>query len=424
MKKTKNLVSVLVAGFLAVSMILASCGNAASEDGGSETSSDGKVVGTYKGGSLWYTFKSGGTGSVSSSLSSSIRASLADGQEFTWKVDTTSGDTITVTITITKGGSGTVKAEFNTKTGEADIGGDKCQRQSVVEVKAATTAEAISAIKNMKAGQTLKLELGSGVTLTEDFLTAIIQNVPYGGKIELRLPPTMIVNDSILRGWFDAARELTAINIEPGHANYSSVDGVLYNRDKTEVVFCPRGKTGNVKIATGTTSIGNRAFDGCEFLTGVSIPSGVVTISERAFGNCVLIKSLNISTTVTTIDSTAFDYCKSLTAINVDDGNTKYSSGDGVLYNKGKTELICCPRGKTNVVVPNSVNAISARAFFTCTSLSSVTVNCDVPPSTTDAFWGFEVANVPSVYVPASAVDTYKAASGWSAYAERIFPIQ
>lgn len=172
----------------------------------------------------------------------------------------------------------------------------------------------------MKAGQTLKLELGSGVTLTEDFLTAIIQNVPYGGKIELGLPQTIIVNDSILRGWFDAAPALTAIN--------------------------------------------------------------------------------------------------------VDDGDTKYSSGDGVLYNKGKTELICCPRGKTNVVVPNSVNAISARAFFTCTSLISVTVNCDVPPSTTDVFLGFEVANVPSVYVPASAVGTYKAASGWSAYADRIFPIQ
>jgi hypothetical protein len=54
--------------------------------------------------------------------------------------------------------------------------------------------------------------------------------------------------------------------------------------------------------------------------------------------------------------------------------------------------------------------------------LTSITCNATTPPTLEDAF-AFENTDNCPIYVPAESVDTYKAASGWSTYADRIQPI-
>ncbi|GHT19082.1 hypothetical protein AGMMS4957_02580 [Bacteroidia bacterium] len=137
------------------------------------------------------------------------------------------------------------------------------------------------------------------------------------------------------------------------------------------------GLTGALTIPDGVTSIGREAFSGCSGLTGaLTIPDGVIWIGEEAFYACSGLTSVTIPDGVTSIGDRAFTWCVSLTAINVDGANTKYSSVDGVLYNKNQTALVCYPVGKQGAfTIPNSVTSIGAYAFYGCSGrLTSVTI--------------------------------------------------
>jgi len=201
---------------------------------------------------------------------------------------------------------------------------------------------------------------------------------------------------------FSYCTNLTAINVAADNNTYSSQDGVLYNKDKTTLVLCPPGKTGAFTIPAGVTSIGDRAFSGCNSLTSVTIPNsvtsigsyaftnctsltsvaipnGVTSIGSYAFNSCTSLDSITIPNSVTSISQTAFSGCTNLTAITVDSGNTAYSSQDGVLYNKNKTILVLYPPGKTgDFTIPANVTSIGDGAFSGCIGLASVTIGNNV----------------------------------------------
>jgi hypothetical protein len=79
---------------------------------------------------------------------------------------------------------------------------------------------------------------------------------------------------------------------------------------------------------------------------------------------------------VESIGGSAFYNCTSLTSITVDADNSNYSSVDGVLFNKLQTSLVQHPAGilDDSYTIPDSVTSIGSRAFYYCTSLTSVTL--------------------------------------------------
>lgn len=106
---------------------------------------------------------------------------------------------------------------------------------------------------------------------------------------------------------------------------------------------------------------------------GVSKTYDVVSIAPNAFKNCPDLTSVTIPKSIeTNLDGSWFDGCTSLTAINVDPENPKYSSVDGVLYNKTKTVLIKVPQAKSSFTILSSVNSIGDYAFSGCANLTSV----------------------------------------------------
>ena len=182
------------------------------------------------------------------------------------------------------------------------------------------------------------------------------------------------------------------ITVDPANTAYSSDEcGVLFNKDKTELIQYPAGNSRTkYVIPDSVTSISNYAFNTCEFLVNVTIPDGVVSIGDDAFYWCNSLINIAIPKSVTYIGEDAL-YCSALRSITVDPANTAYSSDEyGVLFNKDKTELIRCPEGIliTKYIIPDSVTAISNSAFWYCSTLTSIAIPASVTSIGRGAFGG------------------------------------
>ena len=128
----------------------------------------------------------------------------------------------------------------------------------------------------------------------------------------------------------------------------------------------------------------------------------VTSIGDYAFNDCSGLTSVTIPTSVTSIGLHAFRGCYNLAEINVESGNTKYSSLEGVLFNKDKTTIICYPIGnaKTSYIIPESVTSIGNSAFEGCSGLTSVTIPSSITNISSDAFFG--CTSLTSVTIPGS----------------------
>lgn len=132
--------------------------------------------------------------------------------------------------------------------------------------------------------------------------------------------------------------------------------------------------------------------------TDIVIPEGTTQISERAFERCTCITSVSIPKSVKSIGENTFTECINLTNFTVNNNNNYYSSIDGVLFNKAKTDLIIYPAGKlaTDYTVPNGVKTIKHYAFYKNKNI----LNLTIPDSVVEIKeWAFAQTNIGSVKI-------------------------
>ena len=156
----------------------------------------------------------------------------------------------------------------------------------------------------------------------------------------------------------------------------------------------------SIAIPDGVTSIGQYVFYGCSSLTSITIPDSVTSIGDDAFRDCSNLTNVTIGNSVAFISIYAFNSCSSLTSIVVDNDNQYFTSIDGNLYNKDKTELIRYAIGKTDAsfTIPDSVTSIDSAAFYGCSSLTSITIPDGV---TSIGFRAFEgCSSLTSITIP------------------------
>src|SRR5574344_162567 len=131
----------------------------------------------------------------------------------------------------------------------------------------------------------------------------------------------------------------------------------------------------SIVIPNSVTSIGINACSGCLELAPVILPDAITSIGDYAFNRCNSLTSITIPNSVTSIGNSAFSNCENLKSINVDNDNTKYSSENGILFNKDKDTIIVFPNGISSYFnVPNTVKSIGASAFCGCNSLTTIII--------------------------------------------------
>ncbi len=133
-------------------------------------------------------------------------------------------------------------------------------------------------------------------------------------------------------------------------------------------------------IPGSVISIGENAFSCCTNITSITIANGLKSIGEEAFECCYGISSINLPDTLVSIGNNAFLCCPALVEISVAPNNTKYTSINGVLFDKKVEKLIWFPRGYVgSYVMPNSVKIVPYEAFSACESLTHIKISNNLP---------------------------------------------
>ena len=176
----------------------------------------------------------------------------------------------------------------------------------------------------------------------------------YGTAIkEIEIPASVLTIDDSA---FSDCGKIQTINVAIDNQNYSSQNDSLYNKDKTKIIRYPSGKKD----------------------TEFEVPSTVKEIGNSCFSSCGNLGKIQITSNVEKLATSSFVNQGNLTEINVVSENQYYSSEDGVLFNKDKTEFIKWPQGKslTEYTVPRTVKTIKASSFYASNIKSII-----IPPS-------------------------------------------
>lgn len=167
-----------------------------------------------------------------------------------------------------------------------------------------------------------------------------------------------------------SSQMLRDVYVIEDNENIVSVDGIVYSKDIKRLVFCPRGKSGEITVDERTDIIGHEAFSESK-VTKITLPEGLTSIEYSAFSNCTNLTELNIPKGVTEFNKDMFwkTALKSLTFPE----DSPYISENGIVYNKDKTELLFAIgyiNGK--LVIPEGVKSIGRSAFEQIETISEV----------------------------------------------------
>lgn len=161
---------------------------------------------------------------------------------------------------------------------------------------------------------------------------------------------------------FYTCYDLQSIEVDSGNPEYCSENGVLYNKEKTEIIRFPKEKTEvSFAIPKSVTKIADGAFEYCKNLTNVTIPNDMTSIGNNAFESCSGLTNITIPKSVTSIGDRAFSECSKLTSIIIPDGVLRI----------GESSFFKCSSLK-DITIPNSVLIIDTDAFKDCMKLKQV----------------------------------------------------
>ena len=267
---------------------------------------------------------------------------------------------------------------------------------------------------------------------TTDYVNSYFTDIPYIKSMDVshisytnsaptcftqlsNLESVTIGNNAYIRDWIHVnCPKLNYINVEENGEVYTSLDGILYNKDVTTLIAIPPART-SIEIPNSVTEIRGYAGVDCVGLTSIEIPNSVTKIRNSAFTGCTGLTSIEIPNSVTMIEKYAFGGCSSLTSVqwnvtkckdfNYDMGPfkdckqvTSFTFGDNVEH---IPNFLCFGMSKlASITIPNSVTSIGSNVFDGCSSLTSITIPNSVTSMGYNVFDG--CSSLTSIEIPNS----------------------
>lgn len=195
---------------------------------------------------------------------------------------------------------------------------------------------------------------------------------------------------------FDESRGMMNISVSEGNVNYASYKGILYNKDRTELLFCPDGYYGTVTVHENAKKIEDQAFASCQNITEVILPEELTTIGDGAFKVCAKLVTINIPSSVKTIGEEAFCLCTNLPEIRIPGSVKEIGYGTfsqceslmDVTLEKGvitiEDDVFSYCDSLQSIVFPEGMNHIGVHAFYDCNHLSKAYFEGDAPEEVMD----------------------------------------
>lgn len=231
---------------------------------------------------------------------------------------------------------------------------------------------------------------------------------------------------------FLSSSNLIEITVDSNNKYFESVDGVLFDKNVTQLVKYPEKKeVATYTIPNTVISINDNAFRGCYKIQNLVISDSIEKIGSLAFESAT-INTIKIGSGVSNIDEKAFDEAV-ISTINVESKNENYKTINGVLFNQTETTLIKYPNGISNeeyeipstvdtigryaffkngikrIIIPSSVKTIKDYGFGICQKLTELNLPSGLEKIEDNAFYGDHA--IETIVIPSSIVTIGKAFS-------------
>lgn len=169
---------------------------------------------------------------------------------------------------------------------------------------------------------------------------------------------------------------LAEINVVDGNKNFSAQDGVLYNANKSTLLYFPAAKSGEFRIPSGVSTVNSGAFFRCNQITSVIVTGSVTSVGECAFYNCAALESVTFGgqfgSRGMSIGKFAFRECPKLSNLVFDKEDQQTgtfrsnvtSIGEGAFYNCASLR---------EVSLPDTLTSVGEDAFRRCANLVKLT---------------------------------------------------
>ena len=179
--------------------------------------------------------------------------------------------------------------------------------------------------------------------------------------------------------------------------NFVNEDDVLFNKDKSRIISFRNQNIKSYVIPSSVTSIGDRAFYGCDSLSEIVIPSSVTSIGDRAFYGCSSLKYISIPKSVICLNGNPLaGWDSKLECL-----SPNFVYEDDILFNKDKSRIISFRNQNIKTyVIPSSVTSIGDSAFYGCRSLSEIVIPSSVTSIGDSAFLG--CLSLSEIVIPSS----------------------
>ena len=266
--------------------------------------------------------------------------------------------------------------------------------------KTFTTEKAEEATNYVEGGITYEVK-------SESSKTAMVT------KIEDSVKDADILNTVTIKGKEYKVVELCE-NVGKSHNNLKSITMLSNLTTIGNKAFYGCENLSNLEIGENVTTIGDYAFSGCNSLTSVNVPNKVKQLNTGTFSSCAKLKTATIGNGVTSIGEESFKWCAELASVKL--SQNLLTIGKAAFYNCTKLGTISFPSSLVeigdeafsecttlnNITLPANLSSIGEWAFYNCTSLNKLTVNENL---TKIGFLAFSHCNLSTFTVPSSCTD-------------------